>query len=521
MSWIPSVPRVLVLLESIEAGKNPLQDCSDLFWLFCIHSMPPEEFRSRMASFEAYHARQVQSGGGFTDPGIEAVMLQGFKNPEKAAQVVLDRLDAVSKMKQVPYQPDEADDPTALYVVTHIEATRLVRLLRVEGYSDEARSTLQRALQALARCEMALGVGEDKPAPKEYAIALAGIGSYLFLSLFLLQKSDGEYEEALHSQVEGITRIRGAIDRNTLDKSFVRRDLPWGTARILEYAPWTQGLEGQASVGCFEALRNGGRIRDVKSLATACDGLVCLSLEGWLSQKPSGVEDAEGNTWESTDFWHHAGGWVEAQLRPSELRELLQEREDQDAERRLCTYFFDDEVWGLLPERAKSSLVSADRDWFGGTSARTASILNELRITAEELLLHGLWMPLGQWIERQGGQRRGVEEFLRLKNELVKKGLAPGLFHFERTCRMQITRTFLVQGGVSTGDREWFVGELPRSLKRLRKARRSAEHESVNASTRGELRPFVADFVGIGRRGLLPRLAKILFPVPHTTRPSD
>ena len=98
----------------------------------------------------------------------------------------------------------------------------------------------------------------------------------------------------------------------------------------------------QEAVDCFEAVRARGHAENPEGLATICERLAVASDEPWIrDRQPASVDDAEGNYWEpAADYWHYALGWVEAQLRPSEIRELLETRENQAAERRLRTYFF-------------------------------------------------------------------------------------------------------------------------------------------------------------------------------------
>jgi len=281
------------------------------------------------------------------------------------------------------------------------------------------------------------------------------------------------------------------------------------TTDIRQSVSWIQSLKPQMPYDCFEALKAGGKINDPSMIIEACE-LLAHIWETWLyPDEFSRVVDEEG-TLVFADYWSSAAGWVEAHMQPSELRELLNERRDRDAERRLSTYFFGDKLWIVLPERVKNSLVSADRDWFSGASARTESILNELRIATEELLLCGLWKPLEQWVVSQGGKCGGRQDFLNFKAELASKGWVPDLFHLERACRMSITDAFLKNKGVPPKERRWFLEELPRSLSRLRRERRRAEHESSNQWTRQELSKYFAEFIGIGRPGILPELCRIL-----------
>lgn len=104
-----------------------------------------------------------------------------------------------------------------------------------------------------------------------------------------------------------------------------------------------------------------------------------------------------------------------------------------------------------------------------------------------------------------------MQDFFNLKAELAEKRRLPTILDLERICRMSVTGAYLAEKGVVPKERQWFIKELPRSLYHLRKARNRAEHESIGNWARQELAGFVAEFIGIGRPGILPQLAKVLF----------
>ena len=120
-------------------------------------------------------------------------------------------------------------------------------------------------------------------------------------------------------------------------------------------------------------------------------------------------------------------------------------------------------------------------------------------------------LPLEKLLEVQGNKRQDMQEFINLKITLDEKKRLPNILDYERICRMQLTSVFLAGKGVPPRERQWFSRELPRSFYHLRRARNRAEHESIRNWSREELAGFVADFIGIGRPGILPQLAKALF----------
>ncbi len=117
-----------------------------------------KEFKKHPRRIDAVRRPKKSGGWGPHDEGGESEEHKSLK-PDEAARIVLDQLDALAEAKRVPYLPDEPDDTAGLYVEAHLEATRLVRLLRAESYSERSRETLSNALKALSRFQASAGLG--------------------------------------------------------------------------------------------------------------------------------------------------------------------------------------------------------------------------------------------------------------------------------------------------------------------------------------------------------------------------
>jgi len=50
-----------------------------------------------MAWWKDYDERDTREGKGWLDKGIQDVMIRGHRDPDEAAQIVLDRLDALAE----------------------------------------------------------------------------------------------------------------------------------------------------------------------------------------------------------------------------------------------------------------------------------------------------------------------------------------------------------------------------------------------------------------------------------------
>lgn len=183
---------------------------------------------------------------------------------------------------------------------------------------------------------------------------------------------------------------------------------------------------------------------------------------------------------------------------------------DNAAIQRLQTVFSDTKLWSLLPEQAKRSMIDADRSWASGSAARVESVLNELRIGAEQLLTKGLWNQLEASEAYRNAPEWHKQSFLYLKDEFLENFSQPSLLCLQRACQLKVTAAYLQEKGVTDNDIKWLTLQLPGSLDRLNRARNKAEHEGMQMS-RDELQPFINDFLGTATSpGALFRMAKIL-----------
>jgi hypothetical protein len=95
-----------------------------------------------------------------------------------------------------------------------------------------------------------------------------------------------------------------------------------------------QDLDPQEPVDCFEAILTGKSSPKLKDVADMCSFFVMVAKSWWPMTTSSDwpneeqeieVRDSKGETWSLPEYCQHAVGWAEAQLQPSELRDLLNE----------------------------------------------------------------------------------------------------------------------------------------------------------------------------------------------------
>lgn len=511
---MPGAPGTLVAVKRMEEGRDDLHNGANLCWLFCNFNFSVKEFKERLA-FEFVSIQEKK--GEYLDPEITSLVVQGAREPEKEASLLANRLDALALKKQVPYA-GQIDDPKAVFVSTHLEAARIVSIIEDEGFSDNARQVLKGALDSLSRCEYATEIAGTAPWPDYLTVSLKGVGCLLLAIQFSIYRHDCDYEEALLLFPKAIDRFSDAKEsfsavqaeefkqlrarlrnaktddhlkhteydylvhsiKSALSNVLGRSNLGFSSLYIAAWSlSWLRNLTYQAPVDCFETIRSRGRVRDSKTLASACRRLIEMCRSGAsILRGDRLVSDTRGVSWEPNVYWYHAMGWAETLLTPSDLRDSLQQGEDVAAEKRMRAYFFDDRHWLALPQRAKSSLINADRDYFAGAMSQRGAVLNELKVATEEILFHGLWTPLGKWIVENDERRDDGRDFIALEEGLRRKRHSPTLFHFKKMCRMDITAKFLAQLGCTKMECIWLSRELPGILEKLRKARDTTEHES-------------------------------------------
>lgn len=207
------------------------------------------------------------------------------------------------------------------------------------------------------------------------------------------------------------------------------------------------------------------------------------------------------------EYWHKVAGWAEERLTPDQLRELIEQREDKAAALRLRTYFFPDDLWKQLPERAQQALVSADRLTVTGTSlSRGEAVFNELRIATEEVLNRYLWQPVSEWAMEQPSPIRGTANILKQARDGE-----PSLDDLVQLLWSDGVKDYLRSIGVDDEGVRFLTKEkrMTDHLQRLQRSRNKAEHE-LDSAGNANPRDLYAESLGIGRKGVLPEILRLL-----------
>ena len=214
--------------------------------------------------------------------------------------------------------------------------------------------------------------------------------------------------------------------------------------------------------------------------------------------------DEKGETVSWRKFWYAAKAWTSAQLSPNEYRNLREKDEKDASERRLTNYFFGTN-WQELPGRAKDRLRNADTIWNAQERLGWEAIFSDLRIATEDMLGHFLWQPLSA--STSGGQ--DFPEFVNIAKKLDENTERPEIGLCVKVSYFSCFKRFLEQQNLAQGDIEFLTNNLPSAMSQLQYVRNLGEHQPTNPWQREKIRPYIDLFFGIGKRGILPELARI------------
>jgi hypothetical protein len=304
--------------------------------------------------------------------------------------VMLESLGKLESATRVLYEPDMEEDYDKLHIYLHIAACRALLLRKRDGYSDDVRQTLEEAQRAARRFMGGETFPPDIGTESDWGRSAVAVTSLILVELFRVRHIDGNYEEALH-----LFALALGYASEALFAAFGDDPTEYWTPKYERFLPIIN-IDAQEAVGVFENLLASTRAKNWRQIADDCRIINanwgnCLGSNRGFRSNEEAVSDSEGREWDWLSFWAHAVGLAEANLEPSELREILIQEECESAEKRLQRYFFPD-LWDQLPKEAQTSLVEADR-MFHSRKGRVEAIFNELRLAVEAILRPMLWEP--------------------------------------------------------------------------------------------------------------------------------
>ena len=431
---------------------------------------------------------------------------------------LLEELARLERACRVPNEPDsdltnEGYESACQYIP--VGAAFALRRGKRDGLNEDVVETLQEVSRVLQRLDIevhrdTLSVTNIVEAPIDI-VSLFGVKALVDRELAHVKRLDGKHQEAFDIAFDSFVcaeDVWEAVDWDDVDlfRQFLiqvngeeRLALEEETrAAIRRCLPL---YEPQQLVDCFEGLKAQGKSDSWRLVAHQC-----ARLAQTLDEDLRETIVLDGNH-EATDwygYWNRARGWAEDHLGPQELRELRKADEEEASERRLKGYFFG-ESWEVIPEKAQERLVNVDEAWLSRARRRDiGAVLNDLQVAAEVMCNVFIWQPL---LDSPGDQR--LLPILAKDRELREKGFFPTLSNYAWVCREQGFKAFVRDLGASGDEQRFLHRDLPQALDPLRELRNPAQHDPEKSFARSEVESLVNLYLGIGRAGILRRLAEV------------
>ena len=460
-------------------------------------------------------------------------------------ELMLQCLKLLQRPRQETYKPD-GDHPEdfeqldQLAIQVHVAAARAMRLRRSDGLSDEVVDCLREAEQAVARIELRwlqLAPG-DRFGPfaegmPVYYISTGAVAALTFAELSRVSKAARDYSETLKYMAKAATYFDQAVfsNRRTLSERYSDEERETkayqddaSSQALLSKVLWRSDSRPSASYSKSSPLHYSWSSLQF-SLEEVADVFKRVradrqSIEDWtqIADDCFRLANAEFLTWDEdeawedygielnwNEYWQRARGWAEAQLSEPEYRKRLRKYKRTQAESRLENYFFGGD-WRALPAKAQERLITADVNWNSDERMSREAILNDLLRATEAMCYEFIWESLAE----SNVSSRALEYFLELDEEIANdpRRSTPSARDYVRMCKERFFPGHLREKELAD-DIKYMTKCLPRQIGRLNDQRNDAEHETGSTTPREVVDDCYRTFLGIGKLGVLPELARI------------
>lgn len=521
MFWLPEPLSLAVLLGDLESGVDAPTAASTFAWNCILNPFSTVEFRDRLQVIRGLEEKRDDETG-FLNSETRQQFVAELEKPGHFADWLSNRVDAVTKRFFRPYEPDEIPDPEDTYCYAHLQAGRAALLLKSEPFGEETLYAVDESLTSLARLDL-IARREWGVLIRDWPVRL--LSTFLLAARYKIEREKGDFESAIKTLASTADAYYDAVAETNVDFDpkpinvfgdpdvDIRREMleirryidvpePFRPDEMDSRFGWMTEIEPESVKECFTAIKLGPPVHDFKELAQACH-----SLADWELAAVAGFSGRD-DVW--VEFWAGAAGWCDAQVTPSDLRDLLREREESAAVDRLRTYFFRD-GWHLIPLRAQRALVNVDRTINHHTHGRFEALLNELRIATDEFLWATLWNPLSEWVTNRRMQDPEDLDFqgLLVKISETNNGENPSLRYFGAMLRTHAFRTWIEHQHLAEPDIQFLRRDLSTAIRALQQRRNSAEHDLGDQIPTTEVTAIFDLFLGIGGTGILPGLLRI------------
>ena len=412
---------------------------------------------------------------------------------------LLNCLDGIyqSYYHRTVYEPDN-DDAGAiseLLVHLHVVATRAFAIKQahtgsyeeVESCLSEAERTYNR-IQVMPRQSTEFDIEMDIVGAR---VSASVVYSLVSEELCRIRLRDGRSEDAVGYLAQAVMLDNSSLDNLVFDTGY---SFTWPIADIDGADESRVSLEEAKSlVQSLKADRNS--VVNWHQIAEDCR-VLSNARSRRNTESEFWPKDTDDLTW--SDLWHRASGWASAQLSPSEYRKMREDDEKYAAETRLKNYFFG-RTWSYLPERAQQRLINADLIWNSLQHVSREAILNELLRVAEEMCEHFMVQPLVN----------DSPDILSIEAKMAERRRSLGVRDYIDICEIPSLPSLLSERSLADGEIRFLIEDLPASMRSLARARNPAEHETGTSTPPALVDSAYRLFLGIGRKGILPQLARI------------
>ena len=213
-----------------------------------------------------------------------------------------------------------------------------------------------------------------------------------------------------------------------------------------------------------------------------------------------------------SESWAIAHGIVLNKMSNDDRIKELRRYKDHQSEDRLRLYFFP-ETWDTLPEKARASLISADRE-YESEHGRRPIIFDHLCNATREILVETLLKAYNEFCAKQdvvhslAALAPPPSEYKDLYDTIQDLFYAPRFEDF-------LKETF------NSGDRN-FIKDTEKKIRKLNKHRNDAihNHGKPAMSFEPDIRETYAEFLGVRLNGILPRLMRLRPEAGAKAKPS-
>ena len=419
---------------------------------------------------------------------------------------VLEFLDWLYEGYKISYEPDgESGGTFDLDAYLHIATARAFRIKQGQGFSDDVRN-LSEVEGTVTHIEAEGNLNsEEIIAPCHSTQAVAALA---YVEISRVSRIDGDFVAALHYLAKAAEHYDFVVlsnDELIGSPDYMRFlygdrfDIDLQLRRKLEASLTGLQVPLDEAASIFTSIKESPS--NVDSWRQIADDCRTLKNAYFVSGREDDISDEYDDivTWEG--FWSAAQAWTSAQLSPSEYRRMREGDNKDAAERRLRNYFFGSN-WSSLPERAQESLISADSTWNSAGRVRRESILNELLRATEEMCELFVFQPLMN-------EERTISPILSIEAKVADRRRSLGVREYIDICKLPSLPSLLSDRSLADGEIRFMTEDLPASMRNLADARNPAEHDTGASIPMALVESAYQLFLGIGRKGVLPELARI------------